>query len=187
MSESTFIDLVRFGWLTLTTMMLLSRVAFQLAGPVRMRAFLDRWQTSATKRVWGVVALAYAGALVALAATALDSPSVMDVALTVALVAVLVADGAVNVLPAGFETFKDRVQQRWVAARGAGERAGDAHLFAVGNLVLALAAGGVAALVVLYRSLDPLVAVAAVGTGTLLTGLLIAGATAERGGTPVAR
>jgi hypothetical protein len=61
---------MRFGWLVLAGMMLASRVAFQLAGPVRMRTFLDAWRVSTTKRVWGAAALAYGVALLAAGARA---------------------------------------------------------------------------------------------------------------------
>jgi hypothetical protein len=51
-SGEAVVYLLRFGWLTLAGMMGLSRVAFQLAGPIRMRAFLDGWKESRTRRVW---------------------------------------------------------------------------------------------------------------------------------------
>jgi hypothetical protein len=35
------VEAMRVGWLTLAFMMLFSRLAFQFAGPVRMRSFLD--------------------------------------------------------------------------------------------------------------------------------------------------
>jgi hypothetical protein len=44
-------------------MMLLSRIAFQLAGARRMRDFLDGWQRGSVKRVWGLATLAFAAFL----------------------------------------------------------------------------------------------------------------------------
>src|SRR3712207_6653764 len=132
--------------------MLLSRVVFQMAGPVRMRAFLDAWQAGRTKRAWGAVSLAYA-VVVAVGAVTVDGRlSTLEWVLLVLLEAVLVADGLVNVLPAGFKTFKDSVQEAWVRRRGPG--AGDARLFTTGNLLLGLAAAAVAGVVIGYAPID---------------------------------
>jgi hypothetical protein len=179
MSEQAALDFVRFVWLTLATMMLASRVVFQLAGSTWMRAFLDTWQTSRTKRIWGLVSLACAAAVAGLALAEFDDPSAANLVVAAVLVLVLVVDGAVNVLPAGFETFKDRVQQRWVAQTGDGGNAGDATLFAVGNAMLAAASAGAAAAVALYRSIDIALVLGAAATGLALTVLLIAAARAE--------
>ncbi len=57
MSSDAVVELMRAAWLTLAFMMLLSRLVFQAAGAVRMRAFLDAWQGGAVKRAWGCAAL----------------------------------------------------------------------------------------------------------------------------------
>lgn len=184
MSEAATVDVVRFAWLTLVTMMLLSRVLFQLRGAARMRAFLDVWKASRTKRVWGAASLAFAGAVAVSALTTFADPSASDVAVTAALVAVMVADGAVNVLPAGFETFKDRVQRRWVGRTERHGLADDRYLFAVGNALLAAAAAGAGLVVVLYRPLAVELPIGAVAAGAVLTGLLVQAAARERRAQP---
>ena len=170
MSADLEIDAMRVGWLTLCGMMLLSRVVFQAAGATRMRTFLDAWQRSSTKRVWGLVALAFAAFLVAGAVDAGGGLGTADWVLLLALLAVLVADGLVNVLPAGFDTFKDRVQKAWVERRPAG---GDRDLFLFGNLVLAAASLGTAAVVVGYRPIDGSLLALSVALAALLTPALI--------------
>ena len=86
------VDAMRVGWLTLCLMMLLSRVIFQAGGATSMRAFLDDWKQSNTKRVWGAISLTFAAVLMALAVGDLDDLGGMDVVLTVALLAVLIAE-----------------------------------------------------------------------------------------------
>jgi hypothetical protein len=164
-------ELVRGGWLTLTLMMLLSRVIFQAAGPVRMRAFLDGWQSGGVKRVWGVVTLAFAAVLV-VGTIVYGGLSGLDTVLLVGLLLVLVADGAVNVLPAGFETFKDRMQRAWVSRTG---KTGDRELFGTVNLLLAVASGAVVAFVLLYRPVEwGTVAGAAVAAVVVMPALMAA-------------
>src|SRR2546425_63354 len=155
-------------------MMLISRVVFQAQGPERMRAFLNGWQQGGVKRVWGGATLAYAVFLAVTVAFAVDSFSAFDLALLAALWAVLLADGSVNVLPAGFETFKDRMQAAWV--RRNPDRAGDRHLFGTVNAVLALLAGGAAAVVLLYRPVNWWTVCAAAAVAALLTASLISAA-----------
>ena len=167
---------MRVGWLTLCAMMLLSRVVFQAAGAERMRAFLDAWQQSATKRVWGALALAFAAFLVAGAVDAGGGLGATDWVLLGVLLAVLVADGLVNVLPAGFHTFKDRVQKAWVQRRAGGS---DRDLFLFGNVVLAASALGVAVVVALYRPIDGTLLVLAAALAALLTPALIGALVAE--------
>ncbi len=50
MNGDIAVDAMRIAWLTLAFMMLLSRAAFQAAGPLRMRSFLDSWQAGRVKR-----------------------------------------------------------------------------------------------------------------------------------------
>src|SRR5918998_5804785 len=114
MGAGTLVDLVRVGWLTLAFAMLLSRFVFQAAGPARMRAFLDQWQAGRAKRAWGAVSLAYAVVIVAGALTLEGDLSGLEWVLLGLLVAVLVADGLVNVLPEGFRAFQESVQEAWV-------------------------------------------------------------------------
>ena len=162
-------ELVRFGWLTLAFMMLLSRLVFQARGPAWMRAFLDGWQVGGVKRLWGVVTLAFALVLVA-GALLYDGLSGLDIVLLVALAVVLVADGSVNVLPAGFETFKDRMQRAWVARTG---RTGDRGLFGTVNLLLAAGSVAVVALVLLYRPVEWATVAWAGVAAVVLTAVLI--------------
>jgi hypothetical protein len=177
MEADTLVDLVRVGWLTLTFAMLLSRFLFQAAGPARMRAFLDEWQAGRAKRAWGAAALTYAGVIVVGALTVEGDLSGLEWVLLGLLLAVLLADGLVNVLPAGFRTFKDSVQEAWVRRRGAGtEAAGDARLFAVGNLALGLAAAAMAALVIAYAP----IALSTVAIALALSMLLIAALVGRR-------
>jgi hypothetical protein len=163
MSEDLVVAATRVGWLTLTLMMLLSRVVFQAAGPERMRAFLDRWMQAPVRRAWGAVSLAFAALLVAGAIA--TGPTGWDLAILLALVAILVADGLVNVLPSGFKTFKDTVQEAWVSRHEGTGREGDRHLFGTINLVLAAASAAVAALVLLY---------APIATGTVILAVVLA-------------
>jgi hypothetical protein len=178
------VDLIRVGWLTLAFMMLLSRVIFQVHGAEWMRAFLVRWQRGGVKRVWGAIALAYGIFLCVTALPRLGDVRPLDSVLLVALLVVLLADGLVNVLPAGFETFKDRLQQAWVARRRGSGREGDRYLFATVNALLALAAAGAAALVIAYRPIPAAVLVISVLAAVVLTVVLI-GAAAPSG--PVSR
>ncbi|MGH3309920.1 MAG: thioester domain-containing protein [Streptomyces sp.] len=123
MAEATLIGLVRGGWLVLTFAMLFSRFLFQARGAAWMRAFLDGWQEGTAKRAWGAVTLAYAAVVVVGALTLEGDLSTLEWILLGLLLAVLLADGLVNVLPAGFRTFKDSVQEAWVRRRGAGTAA----------------------------------------------------------------
>lgn len=153
-------------------MMLLSRIAFQAAGARRMRAFLDGWQRGSVKRVWGLATLAFAAFLAGGAIAASGRFTAFDLILLATLLAVLVADGAVNALPGGFETFKDRLQAAWVRRSRSG-RAGDPHLFGTVNALLAAAAGAVGAIVLAYRPIGTAPVVAAVVAAVVLTPALI--------------
>jgi uncharacterized membrane protein len=95
-----------------------------------------------------------------------------ELVLVAALLVVLVADGAVNALPSGFETFKDRLQAAWVRRSRPG-RAGDRHLFGTANALLAAAAGAVAAIVLAYRPIGAVPVIAAVVAAFVLTPALI--------------
>ena len=165
----TLVDLVRLGWLTLTFAMLLSRFVFQAAGPVRMRAFLDQWQEGRLKRWWGAVTLAYALVLAVGALSHDGDLTALEWALLVLLLGVLVADGLVNVLPAGFRTFKDSVQEAWTRRR----RGGDDRLFLAGNIALGLAAAAMAALVIAYEPIEVTTIALALGLSVLLIAALV--------------
>ena len=174
MAEGTLIGLVRGGWLVLTFAMLFSRFLFQARGAAWMRAFLDEWQEGRAKRVWGAVALAFAALVVIGALTLEGRLSTFEWILLALLLGVLVADGLVNVLPAGFRTFKDSVQEAWVRRRGAGTAAaGDERLFLAGNVALGVAAAAMAAVVIAYEPISPwLVAAAAAGALVLIAALV---------------
>jgi hypothetical protein len=99
---------------------------------------------------------AYGAIVLAGALTVAGSLSTLEWILLGLLLAVLAADGLVNVLPAGFRTFKDSVQEAWVRRRGAGtEAASDERLFLAGNLALGIAAATMAAVVILYEPIAP--------------------------------
>lgn len=173
MSDETLIGLVRGGWIVLACLMLFSRVVFQVVGAVRMRAFLNEWQDSGVKRVWGAMSLLFA-AVVAVGGLTLDGElRTLDWILLGALLAVLVADGLVNVLPAGFRTFKDRMQAAWVSrTRGSG-REDDAHLFGTVNALLAAGSLGVLVLVLGYRPIEPWAVAGAFALSALLLAVLV--------------
>jgi hypothetical protein len=178
-SAPTTIEIVRGGWLTLAFMMLLSRIVFQAAGPARMRAFLDGWQSGGVKRIWGGVTLGFALVLVVLAAGSFEQLSLFSAMLLVALLVVLLADGLVNVLPAGFETFKDRLQGVWVARQRGSGREGDRYLFGTVNALLALASAAVVAVVLAYRAIELTTPVVAAAIALVLTPTLIAASEAS--------
>ena len=179
MSDATLIWLMRGGWIVLTCLMLFSRVVFQAVGAERMRAFLNDWQEGGVKRLWGAVSLLYALVLAAGALTTDGGLRTLDWILLGALLAVLVADGLVNVLPAGFRTFKDRMQAGWVARHRGTGREGDRHLFATVNALLAVAAGSVLTLVIGYRTVEPW-AVALAGAIALVLLAVLAGPTLRK-------
>lgn len=174
MSADALVDAARVGWLTLAFMMLFSRVAFQAKGPAWMRSFLDGWQAGGVKRLWGAVGLAYAAFLVVAALRVEREFGLLDVVVVGSLVAVLVADGLVNVLPSGFAAFKDRMQRAWIARRAGAGREDDRYLF--GTVNAGLAAGSILVLVVVvaYRPIDFGLVAAAAGIGLALTLGLIA-------------
>ena len=178
MDANLLVDATRVGWRTLCFMMLASRVVFQVAGAEWMRSFLDGWQAGSAKRVWGAVSLAFAAVLAVSAPGAVDELRTFEVVLLASLLAVLLADGLLNVMPAGFHTFKDRVQDAWVRRRGAGG-GGDARLFAVGNAILAAASAGAAAAVILYKPIDGGSIALAAGLALALTAALVAGSRRE--------
>jgi hypothetical protein len=171
MDADVVVAAMRAGWLALTGMMLLSRAVFQAAGAERMRAFLDTWKDGTTRRCWGACTLLFAAVLVA--GSAATRVGGFDLLLLGVLVAVLVSDGLVNVLPAGFRTFKDSVQERCVRRHAGTERAADRHLFGTVNLLLALAAAAMAALVVAYAPIAAGTVVVGVGAALVLTPLLL--------------
>jgi hypothetical protein len=173
MSSDAVIELVRVGWLILAFMMLLSRAVFQAVGPLGVRAFLDSWQSGSVKRYWGALGLVY-GCFVGVAGVlALGDLSATDTILLVGLLVILLADGILNLLPAGFETFKTKVQDAWVTRYRGTRRATDRSLFGVLNALLALAAGAVAAAVMFYRPIEGRTVLVAAAVAVVLTFLLI--------------
>lgn len=171
MDEGFVVAAMRVGWLTLTFLMLISRVLFQSAGAARMRAFLDSWQTRPVRRWWGVVCLAFAAFLgVAAVATGVDG---LDLVLLVALVVLLAADGLVNVLPSGFRRFKDSVQEAWVSRHRDTARAGDRDLFTAGNVALGIAAAAASAVVIAYAPIAAGTLAVAAALAAALTGVLL--------------
>lgn len=175
MSDETLIWAMRGGWIVLACLMLFSRAVFQAVGAVRMRAFLNEWQDGGVKRLWGAASLLFAAVLAAGALTLEGRLRTLDWILLGALLAVLVADGLVNVLPAGFRTFKDRMQSAWVARHRGTGREGDRHLFGSVNALLALAAAAVLALVIAYRPVEPWAVALAAGIALALLAVMIGG------------
>lgn len=153
MTEANVLLVVRVSWLVLCGMMLFSRFVFQAAGPVWMRSFLDAWKTSTTHRAWGWGSCVFGLGLTVAIVRGWSSLSWLDGTLAVGLVSILAADGLLNLFPAWFGHFKERMQSAWVR-RHQGERASDAHLFGTVNFFLGLAAAAVAAIVYLYRPLE---------------------------------
>jgi hypothetical protein len=173
MNSDTLIETTRAGWIVLSCLMLFSRAVFQVVGAVRMRAFLDEWQDGRARRLWGAASLLFAAVLAAAALSGGDGLGGADWTLLALLVAVLVADGLVNVLPAGFRTFKHRLQAAWVARHLGTGREGDTHLFATVNALLA--AGSVAALAIVigYRPIEPSTLVLAVAVALVVLAALV--------------
>lgn len=129
------LDAAHFAWLTLGFMMVLSRVAFQAAGPEAMRRFLDGWKRGRTRQVLGAAFLVIGAAFGVLMVLGWERLGWRGLVVVGPLVVVLVLDGLLNVVPSWFGHFKEIVQDRWVRHHGAG--GGDRRLFLVGNLVLA--------------------------------------------------
>ena len=173
MSSGTLIAAMRGGWIVLACLMLFSRVVFQAVGPLRMRAFLDEWQDGGVKRIWGAASLLFAALLAAGALTLDGRLRALDWILLGALLAILVADGLLNVLPAGFRTFKDRMQAAWVARHRGTGREGDRHLFGTVNALLALGAIAALAVVIGYRPVEPWAVALAVAIALALLALMI--------------
>lgn len=173
MSDETLIWAMRGGWIVLACLMLFSRAVFQAVGAVRMRAFLNEWQDGGVKRLWGAASLLFAAVLAAGALTLEGRLRALEWILLGTLLAVLVADGLVNALPAGFRTFKDRMQSAWVARHRGTGREGDRHLFGTVNALLALAAAAVLAVVITYRPVEPWAVALAVVIALVLLTLMI--------------
>jgi len=103
-----------------------------------------------------------------------------DLVLATALVAILVADGLLNLFPGWFGHFKERMQAAWVK-RHPGERSTDRHLFGTVNLLLGLAATTVAAVVYLYRPMETRwVALSGLLAAVIMTVLIVACKSEER-------
>jgi hypothetical protein len=175
MQGQDLITTVRVAWLVLCGMMLFSRFVFQAAGPVWMRGFLDRWKVSRTHRLWGIAACLF-GLTVLVGVIGLWSELAwIDRSLTILLILILGADGLLNVMPAWFGHFKERMQEAWVQKHGRSEKASDKHLFGVVNCLLGLASLAMAIFVYWYQPLEWIwVGVAAALAMTLMSVLLIA-------------
>lgn len=141
------------GWLVLCGMMLFSRFVFQAAGPHWMRSFLDRWKYSKTHRAWGWTAFVAGLGLLGWAGSRWRSLDAVGASLLVALVAVLCADGLLNLFPRWFGHFKEKMQDTWVKRHQGTERASDKDLFGTVNFFLGAASIAAGVLVYLYRPL----------------------------------
>ena len=180
MIGETVVDGIRIGWLTLAFMMLASRIVFQAAGAERMRLFLEGWQQGRVKRVWGAAALAFATYLALTAALEHGALSVFEKVLVALLIFTLVGDGLVNVLPAGFDTFKSRLQDAWVRRNQSTGREADRYLFGTVNAVLAVGAVALATVVIAYKPIAAGEITVSVGTALVLTAILVGASTVER-------
>ncbi|MBI3979228.1 MAG: hypothetical protein HY331_13680 [Chloroflexi bacterium] len=181
MTSELVVSLMRMAWLTLAGMMIFSRVVFQLAGPVWMRAFLNRWKESATKRGWGAASLLYGLFMLLAAMRAVSDLGTLDILLVALLVVMLVGDGLLNVVPGGFSTFKEKLQDAWVRRHRGTEQVGDRALFGTVNVLLGLASAGMGAAVIAYRPIDVLTIAGCALLAVLLTAALIAVLRLERG------
>ncbi|QDV89756.1 hypothetical protein RAS2_08300 [Phycisphaerae bacterium RAS2] len=178
------VDCVRVSWLTLVGMMLLSRVVFQRAGPEWMRAFLDTWKNSRTKRIWAALVLATFAALVPVLWRDWPALKAFERVLAGLLLAVLFADGFLNALPSGFRTFKDRMQEAWVRRHPRVEDQSDRAMFAKVNLLLAALSLAMGLAVVLYRPITTRLVILSVVLALILTfGLLHLTLREQRSGT----
>jgi len=138
-------------------------------GPVWMRSFLNGWQRGGVKRLWGGADLAFAAFLIAGAVSVGRELGTFDFVLLVGLLAILVADGFVNVVPSGFAAFKDRMQKAWVSRRRGTGREGDRYLFGTVNAALAVASIAVAAVVIAYRPITVAMVVLASALALILS------------------
>lgn len=163
----------QISWLALCGMMLVSRFTFRREGPVGMRRFLDEWKTSRTHRIWGFAAGSWGLALGASAIRHWATLTAVDLLVVVSVACVLCIDGLLNVLPAGFANFKERMQDAWVRRHDGTERASDEHLFGTVNALLGLAAAAVGVAVYVYRPLPLVWLAATVGGAAILTFALI--------------
>jgi hypothetical protein len=173
MTATLFVTLIRSTWLILCGMMLFSRFAFQWAGPIRMRAFLEGWKVSTTHRVWGLVALCWGICLLLMGLWVFPALAAWDRLLSVLLIGVLLADGLLNVLPSSFSQFKEQMQQAWVRHHPQPDRRDDRALFGTVNAALGVASVSVAAIVLVYRPIQAHVVVISLGVAVLLTAGLI--------------
>jgi hypothetical protein len=123
----------------------------------------------------GATSLLYAAVLTAGAVTVDGGLSTADWILLGLLVAVLVADGIVNVLPAGFRTFKDRTQAAWVEQHRGTGREGDRHLFGTVNALLAVASAAALMIVIGYRPIDPWAVAVGAAVALALLALMVGG------------
>ena len=181
MDQADFTRTVQVTWLVLCGMMLFSRFVFQAAGPVWMRTFLDGWKVSVTHRAWGILALIYGVGIASCALGVWSSLRWIDVAVLVPLIAVLCADGLLNLLPSWFGHFKERMQDSWVKRHGQTGRASDEHLFGTVNFALGMASFAVAAAVYRYRLLSGRWLLASVVIATAIMVILIAASRIEAG------
>src|SRR5689334_8756710 len=163
MTTELWVSLMRGAWLTLASMMLLSRFAFQWAGPVRMRAFLDQWKVSTTHRIWGLTSFLFGLFVLTTAVSLLPGLQTLDLIFGLMLIVVLMGDGFLNFAPSGFSQFKEKVQDLWVRKHRATERAGDSALFGTVNFLLGLASVTMAAFVIFYRPIEPQLILLAAG------------------------
>ncbi len=181
MTVALWLTLMRGTWLTLASMMLLSRFAFQWAGPIRMRAFLDQWKVSTTHRVWGLSSFLL-GLVMLVATVALArNLELLDQLFGVMLLVVLMGDGFLNFAPSGFSRFKEQVQDLWVRRHRGTDPAGDQALFGTVNLFLGLASVAMAVVIILYRPIEPPLILLAVSLAVILTAVLILTSSRESG------
>lgn len=179
MSSEVWLNLMRGAWITLCSMMLISRFAFQGAGAIRMRSFLNRWKVSQTHRIWGIGAVCIGLFLLVTGIPHLPVLNILDIILGLMAILVLVGDGSLNLAPSGFSQFKEKVQDIWVSRTKDTKREGDNALFGTVNFFLGLASILMAACVSLYRPIEAFVFIAALVLACGLTAILIAGCLSE--------
>lgn len=173
MSADALVPAAQLSWLTLCGMMLVSRFVFRREGPEGMRRFLDAWKTSRTHRVWGLLAAAWGLVLGAGLVRDVGELGFGDLVVVASVVVVLCADGLLNLVPAGFSNFKERMQDAWVRRHEGTERTSDAHLFGTVNLALGVASLAVGVAVYAHRP-PPMIHLAGVlALATVLTFALI--------------
>jgi hypothetical protein len=130
-------------------------------------------------RAWGWIAFAIGVAIAAEAVLTWAELGGRDRLVIGAAVAVLVADGMLNLFPSWFGHFKERMQVAWVRRHGTSAKASDRELFGTVNVFLGLAAAAVGVVAYAHRPFGKMWLAGSLVAALVLTFALIAGCEAE--------